>query len=61
MRICIVGAGSVGGVIAAYLARAGHDVSVVARGEHLAAVAANGLTLARDGERSDRRTQCSWR
>jgi 2-dehydropantoate 2-reductase len=51
MRVCIVGAGSVGGVIAAYLARAGHEVSVVARGPHLAAIAAKGLTLVRSEER----------
>jgi 2-dehydropantoate 2-reductase len=51
MKICIVGAGSVGGVIAAYLARAGHGVSVVARGQHLAAIAAGGLALVKGDER----------
>lgn len=45
MRICVFGAGAVGGHFAVRLAQAGHDVSVVARGEHLAAIAANGLTL----------------
>ncbi len=51
MKICIVGAGSIGGLIAAYLARAGHDVSLVARGPNLAAIAANGLTLVKGEER----------
>src|SRR5438105_13888139 len=45
MRICIFGAGAVGGHIAAKLAAAGNDVSVVARGAHLAAMQANGLKL----------------
>ena len=46
MKICVVGAGAVGGLAAAYLARAGHDVAVVARGAHLAAIQDKGLTLA---------------
>ncbi|HLY91097.1 MAG TPA: 2-dehydropantoate 2-reductase [Acetobacteraceae bacterium] len=45
MRICIYGAGSVGGYLAASLAQGGADVSVVARGPHLAAIQANGLTV----------------
>jgi 2-dehydropantoate 2-reductase len=45
MRICIFGAGSVGGYLAAFLARGGADVSVVARGPHLAAIRINGLTV----------------
>jgi 2-dehydropantoate 2-reductase len=45
MRICIFGAGSVGGYLAAYLSRGGSEVSVVARGAHLAAIRANGLTV----------------
>ncbi|MSP87658.1 MAG: 2-dehydropantoate 2-reductase [Alphaproteobacteria bacterium] len=52
MKICIVGAGAIGGVIAVYLARAGHEVSVVARGAHLAAIRTRGLTLMRGDERS---------
>ena len=43
MRVCIVGAGSVGGVLGARLAAAGHTVSLVARGEHLAAIRGEGL------------------
>ena len=45
MRICIFGAGAVGSHFAVRLARAGHDVSCVMRGPHLAAVKARGLTL----------------
>lgn len=43
MRIAIFGAGAVGGTLAALLARAGFEVSVVARGQHLAAIQLNGL------------------
>jgi 2-dehydropantoate 2-reductase len=45
MRIVIFGAGAVGGFLAAHLARAGRDVAVVARGEQLAAIRAQGLTV----------------
>ncbi len=45
MRICVFGAGSVGGYLAGYLSRGGAEVSVVARGTHLAAIRANGLTV----------------
>ena len=49
MRICIFGAGAVGGHMAAKLAAQGHDVSVVARGAHLEAIRKNGLTLRHGG------------
>ncbi len=45
MKICIYGAGAVGGLMAAWLARAGHDVSVVARGAHLEAIRREGLRV----------------
>jgi 2-dehydropantoate 2-reductase len=45
MKICIFGAGAVGGHIAAKLAARGHDVSVVARGAHLEAMRDKGITL----------------
>jgi 2-dehydropantoate 2-reductase len=45
MRICIFGAGASGGFCAVRLAGAGHNVSVVARGEHLQAIRKNGLSL----------------
>ncbi len=49
MKICVIGAGAIGGLLAAKLARAGEDVSVIARGAHLAAIASNGLTLIEEG------------
>jgi 2-dehydropantoate 2-reductase len=45
MKICVFGAGSVGGYLAGYIAQGGADVSVVARGAHLAAIRARGLTV----------------
>ncbi len=45
MRICVVGAGSIGGHVAVLLAEAGHEVTVIARGAHLAAIRENGLRL----------------
>ena len=45
MRIVVIGAGAVGGTIAALLHRGGHDVEVTARGDHLAAIREGGLTL----------------
>ena len=50
MRICIYGAGAIGGFIAAYLARSGADMSVVARGAHLHAIQERGLTVEATGE-----------
>jgi 2-dehydropantoate 2-reductase len=48
MRICIIGAGAIGGLLAARLAANGERVTVVARGEHLRAIAENGLRLITD-------------
>jgi 2-dehydropantoate 2-reductase len=45
VKICIYGAGAIGGLLAAKLARAGQDVTVIARGPHLAAIKARGLKL----------------
>src|ERR1700692_2854407 len=42
-RTAVVGAGAIGGVIAPSLARAGHEVSVLARGKTLATVCQNGI------------------
>lgn len=50
MKICVYGAGAVGGHFAVRLALAGHDVTVIARGPHLDAIRANGLTLVRPSE-----------
>ena len=50
MKVCVVGAGAIGGYVAAKLGLAGSAVSVVIRGVNLAAVRANGLTLREAGE-----------
>jgi 2-dehydropantoate 2-reductase len=47
MKICIYGAGAIGGFMGAELADAGADVSLIARGPHLEAMQKNGLTLIR--------------
>ena len=59
MRIAIVGAGAIGGWVAAKLAAAGHDVALLARGATLAAVEANGLVLREGGEETSLRLQAS--
>ena len=45
MRICVFGAGAIGGYMGVKLAESGADVSLVARGPHLAAMKSNGLRL----------------
>ena len=59
MKLCIVGAGAVGGFIAALLAESGQDVSVVARGAHLAAIRDGGLRLDYEGRRVTARVAAS--
>jgi 2-dehydropantoate 2-reductase len=49
VRVCVVGAGAIGGLIAVKLAQAGEDVTVIARGAHLAAIRERGLTLYMEG------------
>jgi 2-dehydropantoate 2-reductase len=48
-RICIVGAGAVGGYLGAKLALAGESISVLARGATLQALQTEGLRLTEDG------------
>jgi len=45
MKICVYGAGAIGGHLAARLAKAGESVSVIARGAHLKAMQERGLTF----------------
>jgi 2-dehydropantoate 2-reductase len=49
MKICVVGAGAVGGMTGAWFAKAGHEVSLIARGAHLEAIRRRGLTLISGG------------
>lgn len=50
MKICIYGAGAIGGYLGAMLSAAGSDVTLIARGPHLQAMRDNGLTLKIDGK-----------
>ncbi len=45
MKVCVVGAGAIGGLMAAKLALAGNDVTVIDQGAHLAAIQKSGLKL----------------
>jgi len=45
MKFCIYGAGAIGGLIGAHLARTGEDVTLIARGAHLAAMREKGLKV----------------
>ena len=49
MRVAIMGAGALGSYYGGMLARAGHEVVCVARGAHLAAIQARGLTVEPSG------------
>ncbi|MGY9046633.1 2-dehydropantoate 2-reductase [Puniceibacterium antarcticum] len=49
MKICVFGAGAIGGYMGVKLAQAGADISLVARGPHLAAMQAKGLKLIEEG------------
>jgi 2-dehydropantoate 2-reductase len=50
MKFCVYGAGAIGGYLAVELALSGQEVCVVARGTHLAAIQARGLTLRIQGK-----------
>lgn len=50
MKICVYGAGAIGGLMAAWLARSGHEVSVVARGAQLEAIRREGLRVRSKGK-----------
>ena len=50
MKICVYGAGAIGGLMAAWLARAGHEVSLVARGAQLDAIRRDGLRVRSQGK-----------
>ena len=50
MKIAVFGAGAIGGLLAVKLHQAGAEVTVIARGPHLAAIRAKGMTLKSDGQ-----------
>jgi 2-dehydropantoate 2-reductase len=58
MRICIFGAGAIGGWLGVQLALAGETVTLIARGPHLAAMQKHGLKVLIDGEERVARPRC---
>ena len=50
MKICIYGAGAIGGLLGAQLSLAGEEVTLIGRGPHLAAIQAGGLKLKFEGK-----------
>ena len=59
MKICIVGAGAIGGYLGIKLINAGFDVSLVARGDHLKAMQKNGLTIIENEKEITCKPKCS--
>ena len=59
MKICIYGAGAIGGYLGVQLTLAGEDVTLIARGPHLEAMQENGLKLRIDGEEKVARPKCT--
>jgi 2-dehydropantoate 2-reductase len=58
MKVAIFGAGAIGGLLGVKLAQAGADVTFIARGPHLAAMQANGVTLVSGEERVTVHPRC---
>ena len=50
MKICIYGAGAIGGYLGAKLTEIGADVTLIARGPHYEAIRQDGLRLRKDGK-----------
>jgi 2-dehydropantoate 2-reductase len=59
MKICIYGAGAIGGYLGVQLARSGEDVTLIARGPHLEAMQQNGVRLLIDGEERVEHPRCT--
>ena len=59
MKIGIYGAGAIGGYLAVPLAKAGYEVTCIARGAHMAAIQKNGLTLRMGGEEQVAKISCT--
>jgi 2-dehydropantoate 2-reductase len=59
VKVAIYGAGAIGGFLAVKLAQAGADVTIIARGPHLAAMQANGVTLKSGEESVTLRLRCT--
>ena len=59
MKICIYGAGAIGGYLGVQLSSAGEDVTLIARGPHLEAMQKNGVKLLIDGEERIAHPRCT--
>ena len=59
MKICVFGAGAIGGYLAVELSLAGHDVCAIARGAHLKAIQQHGLKLLTEGHSKIARIEAS--
>ncbi len=59
MTIAIVGAGAIGGLLGAHLARSGQDVVLIARGPHLAAMRSRGVTVRHGDDEFTARPECT--
>lgn len=59
MKVCVFGAGAIGGYLGVCLARSGAEVSLVARGPHLEAIRAAGLRLQYDGKEDVAHLRCT--
>lgn len=59
MKVCIYGAGAIGGFLGAELALSGVDVTLIARGPHLQAMREKGLALVKGGETRIARVACT--
>ena len=59
MRICIYGAGAIGGYLGVQLALAGEDVTLIARGPHLEAMQRHGVKLLIGGEERVAHPRCT--
>ena len=59
MKVCICGAGAIGGYLGVKLSLAGVDVSLIARGPHMLAIQENGLTLREEEDEINVRLPCS--
>ncbi len=59
MKICIYGAGAIGGYLGAEIADAGYDVTLIARGPHLQAMRENGLRLQIGGQEKRINVTCT--
>ncbi len=59
MKICIYGAGAIGGYLGVELALAGEDVTLIARGPHLRAMQENGLKLLTGDEEKIAHPRCT--